>query len=81
MREQGISMDIDTKGVSYLIENGYSEEYGARPLKRLIQKVIENKVSEMIIGNEIDSGQELEISANDKGLTFNVKVREEISVH
>jgi ATP-dependent Clp protease ATP-binding subunit ClpC len=81
MREQGISMDIDTKGVSYLIQNGYSEEYGARPLKRLIQKEIENKVSEMIIGNEIENGQEIEISANDKGLTFNVKVREEISVH
>jgi ATP-dependent Clp protease ATP-binding subunit ClpC len=80
MKEQDINLEIDTKALNYLIENGFSEEYGARPLKRLIQKEIENKVSEMIIGNELDGGQDLEITAGDKGLKFSVKIREKVAV-
>jgi len=81
MKEQDINLEVDSKAISYLIENGYSEEYGARPLKRLIQKEIENKVSEMIIGNEVESGQDVEVTISEGALKFSVKVREEVSVH
>jgi len=80
MKEQDINLELDSKALNFLIENGFSEEYGARPLKRLIQKEIENKVSEMIIGNELESGQDLEITADEKGLKFSVKIREKVAV-
>jgi ATP-dependent Clp protease ATP-binding subunit ClpC len=80
LREQDINLEISSKAVEYLIENGFSEEYGARPLKRLIQKEIENKVSEMIISNELESGQDLEISASIDALVFKAKVREKVAV-
>ena len=72
---------MDSKAVSYLIENGYSSEYGARPLKRLIQREIENKLSELIIGNELESGQDVEVSIDNDKLAFKVKVRESVQVY
>jgi F0F1-type ATP synthase membrane subunit b/b' len=42
---------------------------------------IENKLSEMIILNELEGGQDIEISANSKGLVFKVKVREKVAVY
>ena len=81
LKEQDINLDLDKSAVDYLIENGYSAEYGARPLKRLIQKEIENKLSEMIIGNELESGQDVEISTLDGKLTYKVKIREKVEVY
>jgi ATP-dependent Clp protease ATP-binding subunit ClpC len=81
LKEQGINLDLDYKAVSYLIENGYSAEYGARPLKRLIQREIENKLSELIIANELESGQDVEVTCDENKLSFKVKVREKIEVY
>ncbi|NBO17398.1 MAG: ATP-dependent Clp protease ATP-binding subunit, partial [Proteobacteria bacterium] len=76
LKDQGIRLNITDKALDYLVENGYSEEYGARPLKRLIQKEIENKLSEMIIGDEIEKGNEVEIGVLNGKLNFSVKVPE-----
>ena len=81
LKEQDINLELDSKAISYLIENGYSAEYGARPLKRLIQKDIENKLSEMIIGNELEAGQDVEVSVDGEKLSFKVKVRESVEVY
>lgn len=81
LKEQDINLEVKSSAFDWLIENGYSEEYGARPMKRLIQKEIENKLSEMIILNELESGQDVDISANNKGLNFKVKVREKVAVY
>ena len=81
LKEQDINLDLDSKAVSYLIENGYSAEYGARPLKRLIQREIENKLSELIIANELESGQDVEVTCDENKLSFKVKVREKIEVY
>jgi ATP-dependent Clp protease ATP-binding subunit ClpC len=81
LKEQDINLEMDSKAVSYLIDNGYSSEYGARPLKRLIQREIENKLSELIIGNELESGQDVEVSIDNAKLAFKVKVRESVEVY
>ena len=81
LKEQDVNLELDSKAVSYLIENGYSSEYGARPLKRLIQREIENKLSELIIGNELESGQDVEVSIDNDKLAFKVKVRESVQVY
>jgi len=80
LKEQGIKLHILPTALDYLVENGYSEEYGARPLKRLIQKEIENKLSEMIIGDEMTSGNEVEIGLLEGKLNFTVKVPENAEV-
>lgn len=80
LSDQGITLNTTNKALDWLVENGYSEEYGARPLKRLIQKQIENKISEMIIGEEVVSGQEIEVTEEGNELVFKVKVAEKLVV-
>jgi ATP-dependent Clp protease ATP-binding subunit ClpC len=80
LKDQGVKLNILSSAMDYLVNNGYSEEYGARPLKRLIQKEIENKLSEMIISDEIVSGNEVEIGVLDGKLDFKVKVPENAEI-
>ena len=49
-----IKIQLDKKAEDWLINEGFSSAYGARPLKRLIQTNIINKVAHMILSNEID---------------------------
>ena len=62
IEEKGMKIAIDSSVKNYLIENGYSPEYGARPLKRLIQKVILDKVANKIINGELKDGGKAKIS-------------------
>jgi len=80
LKEQGIEIEFDVKAINFLIENGYSAEYGARPLKRLIQKEVENSLSEMIIDGELESGQVVQVSSGTKSLTFKVAIPSKIQV-
>ena len=60
--EKGMRLAIDVSVRSYLIEHGYSAEYGARPLKRLIQKVILDKMADKMIKGELKHGGKAKIS-------------------
>ena len=80
LKDQNINLIVTNKAIDYLIENGYSEEYGARPLKRLIQKEVENKISEMIIADEVEAGQEIEVTLGEGKLEFKVRVPEKAEV-
>lgn len=59
--EYEIKMNVDKKVKEYLVEEGYSEEYGARPLRRLIQREIENKLSNMLIKKELKNNDEVDV--------------------
>ncbi|MBI4992177.1 MAG: AAA family ATPase [Candidatus Harrisonbacteria bacterium] len=62
IEEKGMKLVIDASVRNYLTENGYSPEYGARPLKRLIQKVILDKMADKIIKGELKHGAKAKIS-------------------
>ncbi|MBU1104989.1 ATP-dependent Clp protease ATP-binding subunit [Candidatus Parcubacteria bacterium] len=63
---QQVTLTYDKKAVLYLAKIGFSEEYGARMLKRTIQKYIENLVSDMIIGGQIKSGDSISLDILEK---------------
>lgn len=54
LSKQGIELEFSDYAVDYLVENGFDPQYGARPLKRVIQKEVINLLSKKIIGGEID---------------------------
>ena len=58
----------------WLAEKGYDPAYGARPLKRVIQKSVQDPLSELILSGRIKDGEKLVISAGKQGLTFNGKL-------
>ena len=72
MNSLHVKLSVSDKAEEYLIKEGYSFEYGARPLKRLIQKKIENNISDMIIKGDLKGKRQLNIDLNnEKQLVFN----------
>ena len=73
MKNHQISMKLTPNAVSLLADKGYSETYGARPLRRVIQSEIEDVLAEKILNGELKDGTVLTIGAKDKNLTFSIK--------
>ena len=72
LADRRISLDISDKAKLWLADQGYDPAYGARPLKRVIQTNIQNKLAEMILQGNILDGSVVNIDAKDNQLTFNV---------
>ncbi len=68
--DKKINIMIDEKAKDWLINEGYHPLYGARPLKRVIQKNIIDKIAVKILSNELIDNGTIEISSNDDGLFF-----------
>lgn len=65
-----IAIQVTEDGKEFLIEKGYDEKYGARPLRRTIQSQVEDKLAEKILDGEIHNGDEVEIAKGEDGLSF-----------
>jgi ATP-dependent Clp protease ATP-binding subunit ClpB len=73
LKEQKISFEISASACDYLVESGYDPVYGARPLKRAIQRQIENPIATKLLENTFISGDTIQIDKGETGLTFNKK--------
>jgi len=67
---QGIELNMDEKALSYLATKGFDPQFGARPVKRIIQRELINELSKKILTDEIDRTHPVSISADDNGLVF-----------
>jgi len=70
---KNIKLTLEKTGQNYLAAKGYDSTYGARPLKRVIQREIENILAEKILRGEISDNEFVEVFAKDEKLGFNVK--------
>ena len=75
----GIKMEVSDKATMYIAENGYDTNFGARPLRRFIQREIENLVSNKIISGEITEGDTISIDASKSAISITVKARISVS--
>lgn len=66
MDAQGIKLTFDKKVIDMLVEEGYDAKYGARPMRRAIQQHIEDKISDMLIDGEIQSGGEFSFTFDEQ---------------
>jgi ATP-dependent Clp protease ATP-binding subunit ClpC len=69
LNEQGIDFEISESAKTYLSKQGYEPAYGARPLRRAIQKYIEDRLSEELLKGTIAKGDFLKIDEKDGELT------------
>ncbi|MBM7601719.1 ATP-dependent Clp protease ATP-binding subunit ClpC [Virgibacillus halotolerans] len=67
LKEQDIDFSITDKGIEKIASDGYDPEYGARPLRRSIQKNIENLMSEELLKGTINKEEKIKIGLNNKG--------------
>ncbi|MGH2828218.1 MAG: ATP-dependent chaperone ClpB [Actinomycetota bacterium] len=68
--ERSIELVVDDEAKRYLATAGYDPAYGARPLKRLIQRAIENPLALQLLDGTFADGETIEVSAQDGGLVF-----------
>ncbi len=63
--EQEITLELDSVAMNYILEKGTNRDYGARPLKRAIQNLVEDPVSDVILSGEATKGDTIFISRED----------------
>jgi ATP-dependent Clp protease ATP-binding subunit ClpC len=74
LAEDELTLKLTDAATELLVKNGYDEAYGARPLKRSIQKFIEDPLSEKILLGEFSRGDEIEVDAAADGTKLDFKV-------
>jgi ATP-dependent Clp protease ATP-binding subunit ClpB len=72
--ERKITITLEPAARDWLADKGWDPAYGARPLKRVIQKSVQDPLAEMILAGQIRDGEKVKISADKIGLTFNGKM-------
>ena len=70
IKEQELTMEVTDEVKDYLAKDGYSENYGARPLRRLIQKKIEDPIAEEIITGEYKHGDTIRLKLDNDRIVF-----------
>lgn len=70
LQEMGISMDASEEALDWLAQLGYDPQFGARPLKRVIQKKILNELSKQILAGKVDKDTKIKLDAFDNQFVF-----------
>jgi len=70
LRAQNVTVDFTTAAVDWVAEHGYQPEFGARPMRRTIQREVDNQLSRMLLDGEVSAGQEVTVDVADGQLTF-----------
>ena len=63
-------MEISDSAKNYILEKGTDYKYGARPLRRAIQRYVEDEIAEMILRGDLEDGQTVVVDLKDNNLTF-----------
>ena len=72
LQEQGIELILGDDALSFLAQKGYNPVFGARPLKRAIQKELQDPIAEEVVKGAIGDGSAVEVIVVDGALTFEV---------
>ncbi|MER5701959.1 ATP-dependent Clp protease ATP-binding subunit [Micromonospora sp. NPDC002296] len=72
LHAQDIGVDFTVAGIDWIAERGYQPEFGARPLRRVIQREVDNRMSRMLLENALSPGQRVTVDARDDALAFEV---------
>jgi ATP-dependent Clp protease ATP-binding subunit ClpB len=71
LAERKLTLTLDGEAEAWLADKGYDPVYGARPLKRVIQRELQNPLAERILAGTIADGEEIRVAAGEGGLVIN----------
>jgi ATP-dependent Clp protease ATP-binding subunit ClpB len=72
LKERGITIVVDAAAKRYIVEHGFDPHYGARPIKRLIQRAVLDKLADKIIGGTIKNGSKVHITSDESDIKVSV---------
>ncbi len=64
LRSQGIGLDVSEDAVDWIAERGYDPEYGARPMRRVIQRELDDRIADLLVGSGLAAGGQVTVSAD-----------------
>ena len=70
LAQNGVKLNVSERAVDWLAEEGFDPMFGARPVKRTLQRNLVNELSRRILAGQIDSNSEIQIDADTDGLLF-----------
>jgi ATP-dependent Clp protease ATP-binding subunit ClpB len=70
LKQKEITLDVTDSALDWIGEEGFDPQYGARPLKRTIQKEVVNQISKLILSSEVHKGDHIKVTAKDGELKF-----------
>ena len=74
LKVEEISLTLTDAAIEFLVEEGYDEKFGARPLRRAIQRFLEDPLSEKILLADFSRGDEIEVDLNEEGRGLTLQV-------
>ncbi|NND41954.1 MAG: ATP-dependent chaperone ClpB [Rhodobacteraceae bacterium] len=75
LAKKNIVLELDEPAMKWLADEGYDPVYGARPLKRVIQRALQDQLAEMLLAGDIDDGGTVRVSAGADGLVIGDRVQ------
>ncbi len=69
----GVKLVVNEAARGYLVDNGWDEKYGARPLRRAVERLLEDPLAESILRNDYNKEEPVIVSVGEKGLVFTQK--------
>lgn len=73
LQDRELAIELTDQAKAYIVEHGYDPVYGARPLKRYMQKYVETLVARLILQDKVTSGSTILIDVSEDGLVGNIK--------
>ena len=70
LADKDVTLEVSDEAVAYIGETAYDETFGARPIKRYVNKELSQKVAKMVLAGQLHAGQTLKVTRNDDGLVL-----------
>jgi ATP-dependent Clp protease ATP-binding subunit ClpC len=77
LRKKNLKLEIDEKAKDFLVEKGYDPQYGARPMRRAVEKYFEDPLAEEILKGTLTEGDTIQVTADKDKLVFSQKAKAE----
>jgi ATP-dependent Clp protease ATP-binding subunit ClpA len=73
MKNRNIALQLDEKAKDFLVSKGYDPQYGARPMRRSVERFLEDPLAEELLKGNLHDGEPISVTAEGDHLAFNQK--------
>jgi len=77
LHAQGITVDFTPEAIDWLARRGFEPQFGARPLRRTIQREVDNQLSSLLLNDQLQPGQHVTVTVEGDRLAFRIEARQE----
>jgi ATP-dependent Clp protease ATP-binding subunit ClpC len=80
LRAKNLQLELDETAKDFLVEKGYDPQYGARPMRRAVERFMEDSLAEELLRGNLQPGEPIRVTSNKEKLVFNQKTASENAV-